>query len=364
MFKRALSLILKTIVITFTATLTLGIGFIAMIVFLVALGAGLASGGKEVAENDTLEQYQYRHGDEDAGTQFVSIPINGVIMGEQQSTDEFFSNFVTEGVVYGYDIKEQLQDLAAENEVKGVILEINSPGGTIFGSQAIADGVKEYKEKTGKPVIAYVASMAASGGYWVAASADEIIADHGTTLGSIGVILGPFKYYDGVMSEDDGILMGGVETKNGITSEYITAGKYKDLGNPYRKLTEEERAILQEGVDNSYNTFVKYVSERRKIDTEVVKNNLGALAYDDIQAKELQLIDEIGSKDEAYQRLATLANVQSYQIIQKSGTGSFWEMLQEASSQFRSDKQVEASCLFEKHSLLLAYYGDVNSLCR
>lgn len=364
MFKRLLTLIAKTTVITITVCLSLGIGFVAMLVFLFALGAGIASGGQEVAEIDGLEMYDYHYGDKDADARFVSIPINGVIMGEQQSTDEFFSNFVTEGIVYGYEVKEQLQELANEEDVAGVVLEINSPGGTIFGSQAIADGVKEYKEKTGKPVVAYVASVAASGGYWVAASADEIIADHGTTLGSIGVILGPFKYYDGVVSEDGGILMGGIETENGITTEYITAGKYKDAGNPYRELTSEERAILQEGVDNSYNTFVSYVAERRKIDEAAVRDTIGALPYDDIKSVELKLSDATGNKDQAYDRLAELAKISDYKIIQRSGTGSFWEMLQEATFGFGSEKTVQSGCLFEKHSLLLAYYGDVRALCR
>lgn len=363
MIKRALALIAKTFLITFTAVITLGIGFVASMIVLMVIVAGLAAGASNSEKVASLDNYSFHAGTKEADATFVSIPINGVILGEDQTVDDIFS-FVTEGVVYGYDVKEELIKLAEEPDVDGIILEVNSPGGTIFGTQAIVDGVKAYKEKTNKPVIAYVGSTAASGGYWAAVSADEIIADHGTVLGSIGVILGPFKYYDGVVSEDGGLLTGGITTENGISTEYITAGKYKDLGNPNRKLSDEERSILQDSVNNSYNSFASYVSERRGIPKETIVNQLGALIYDDIQAKNLKLSDATGNRDEAYKRLATITNQQTFEILQKKPSDSFWSSFSEVTQRFAPQQAATKGCLFDKHSVLLAYYGDLSALCR
>lgn len=362
MLRKILVLIGKTIIVATTTLIILGFGFVFSIILMIALGVGLSSAG-ETTEKESLNDYTYYYGKENADTTFVSVPINGVILGDNHDTDEFFSALVTEGIVYGYEVKEQLQALAKEESVDGIILEINSPGGTIYGTQAIVDGVKEYKEKTNKPVIAFVGSTAASGGYWAAASADEIIADHGTVLGSIGVIVGPFKYYDTVVSENGGLLMGGVETENGITTEYITAGKYKDLGNPYRELTDEERGILQESVNNSYQTFVSYVAEKRGISVETITNTIGGLVYDDIQAVKLGLSNATGSKDEAYLHLATKTNASEFQILQKNDADSFWSSFKQASSLFKDEPSIQGKCLFEQHSQLLAYYGDASALC-
>ncbi len=95
-----------------------------------------------------------------------------------------------------------------------------------------------------------------------------------------------------------------------------------------------------------------------------MRDTIGALPYDDMKSVELKLSDAIGNKDQAYDRLAELAKVSDYKIIQRSGTGSFWEMFQEAAFRFGPEKTVQSNCLFEKHSLLLAYYGDIRALCR
>jgi protease IV len=107
----------------------------------------------------------------------------------------------------------------------GVVLEINSPGGAICGARAIADDVSYYRSKAKKPIYAHVEGLAA---YWAASAADKVIADYGSDIGSIGVIMGPFKYYNTVVNEDSGLFDGGVITQNGIESVSITAGKPKD----------------------------------------------------------------------------------------------------------------------------------------
>lgn len=361
MFKKGILLAVKTAIIAFSATFFLGLGFLFSVIFIGGFIGGLADNENDESV-DSLAEYHHLYGKEDSDAKFVSIPINGVVMGEQQPGDELFTSFMPEGIVYGYDVKKQLVELADEKNVKGIILEIHSPGGTIFGSQAIVDGINIYQEKTNKPVIAYVGSMAASGGYWIAAAADTIVADHGTSLGSIGVILGPFKYYDGVVSENGGLLAGGVETQNGISTEYITAGTSKDLGNPYRQLTDQERTILQDSVNNSYNLFVNLVAHERELTPEQVRT-LGALIYDDVQALNNKLIDQIGNKDEAYDQLARAANVSEFEILRRDSSSSFWDYLQEAKILAKSRSTSSQSCLFGSHTQALAFYGDAGSLC-
>jgi protease-4 len=247
-------------------------------------------------------------GNKNSNNELLTISISGVIMGEPEPADDWLTG-LSSGITYGYQVKEQLAKAADDPKIKGIFLYINSPGGTIFGSNAILEGVSEYKKKTGRPVIAFVSGMAASGGYWSSLASDQIIADTGTTIGSIGVIFGPFKYYDSVVSEDGGILTGGVVTEKGIHTTYITGGRSKDIGNPYRQLKAEEVATLQNMVNQSYDQFVGKVAQYRGIAPDVIKNQIGALIYSEQQAQTLQLIDGVGSKESTYLLLAQKANL-------------------------------------------------------
>lgn len=296
---------IKTSVLVFVAVWSFFTALFSGLLFLMflGLGIGLAAMGGEIGKSSSF-MMEYVAGNVEADHQFVSIPIEGVILGERLEADILFEFLSDVGVTYGYEVKGQLVALAQDESVDGIILEIHSPGGTLYGTQAIIDGITEFKKVTGKPVYAYIGSVAASGGYWVAASADRIIADAGTTIGSIGVIMGPFKYYDQVMSESEGLLGLAVDTKNGVTTEYITSGKSKDLGNPYRKMTDEERGVLQAGTDLAYQSFVSFIADQRNIASEKITEQIGALAYGEHQAKDLDLIDELGSKESTYILLA------------------------------------------------------------
>lgn len=298
--------LIKTSVMVFVVVWSFFTALFSGFLFLVFLGMGigLATSGSEIGDYNTQPSLEFVAGEHDANHKIVAIPIEGIILGESLDSDGFFDFISDIGITYGYDVKELLLALAQDKSIDGIILEVHSPGGTLFGTQAIIDGVNEFKRATGKPVYAYIGSVGASGGYWVASSGDKIVADAGTTIGSIGVIMGPFKYYDQVMSESGGIFGTSVDTQNGITTEYITAGNHKDLGNPYREMTDEERQVLQRGTDLAYQTFVEFVAESRDMTNQKVIDQIGALAYSEHQAKELGLIDELGSREGAYLLLA------------------------------------------------------------
>lgn len=255
--------------------------------------------------------------------QILVVPINGVIL-DNNSQDSL--SFFTTAATYGYEIKDILHKAAAEGKIKAVLLEINSPGGTITGSKAIADGVAYYRQQTGKPVYAHIMGMGASGAYWSAASSDYIIADAGSLVGSIGVILGPFKYYKNVIAEQSGL--DSVTTSGGIETYYITSGSSKDVGSSDRQMSTEERKILQTGTDDAYQEFVSFISERRNISKVTITDKIKALPYGEQQALKLGLIDKTGSLDDAFTLLAEKAGLdEGYQVIRVQSKSDFWSLL-------------------------------------
>lgn len=307
-------------------------------------------------------KYDYQSGLASSENKLLVIPIHGVILTEP-STDPLAALFETD-ITYGYTIKEALKKAAADEAIKGVYLHIDSPGGTVTGSKAIADGLAEYRKKTGKPVYAYISGTAASGSYWAAVAADQVIADTGTSIGSIGVIFGPFKYYDTVTSEDGGILLGGVVTEKGIETTYITAGRSKDLGNPFRQLTEDEKTSLQQSVEDVYKVFVDHVAASRAMSPEAVTNSLGAMIYSEQQALQLKMIDAIGTRESVETALVEKAGIQGddYQMVAVTQAGNVWSSLMGVSQLWMPKKSVISGCPLSR--VVLAYHGDVTALCR
>src|SRR5258706_2295181 len=267
---------------------------------------------------DSSENYESVFGSKESENKILSLNISGVIMGDQNSQNDVFGTLNT-NTISGYVVKQQLITASKDPTIKGVVLEISSPGGTIFGSRAIEEGVEYYKEKTHKPVYTFVSGLAASGGYMASLASDKIFADYGSAVGSIGVIYGPFKYYDKVLSEDNGLLEGGVVTQNGIQQFTFTAGKYKDFGNPYRKMTQTEIDSTQKTVDNEYDNFVTLVSDMRHIPASTIKGTLGALVYDNKTAQEFNLIDGTLNRERTYDLLASKAGIKNedFQVIRK-----------------------------------------------
>jgi len=286
--------------------------------------AYLIGNGSEFSQSPKSSQeldYDYSYGNASSKNNLLSIPIKGIILDTKPDQGGFLS-LISQEATYGYDVKDQLYKASKDNSIKGIILEISSPGGTISGANAISEGVKYFRDQTGKPVIAHVMGMAASGAYWSASSTDLIIADAGSLSGSIGVIFGPFQEYNTVLGLDT------VLTKDGIDEYYITGGGSKDVGNPLRKMTIEEKDLLQKGIDNEYNIFVDFVAQRRNIPAKTIKENIKASIYDNQKAIELKLIDESGSLDYAYQTLATKAGVESdFQIVKIKSDIDFWSSI-------------------------------------
>lgn len=339
----------------------LGIG---MVMLIATIGAAAGASDNSAAAQTRLGATEFVDGSPRSKNSLLVVEVNGLILGEQENAGGLFNSL--SGVTYGYDVRDTLLKAAKDNAIKGVILEMNTPGGTIFGAQAIADGVRAYREQTGKPVLAFVKGLSASGGMWAMAPANRILADYGSIIGSIGVILGPIAFYDGVTATDGGILGGGVTTRNGIEYTNITAGRGKDMGSPYRRLTDEERTVLQTGVNNSYNEFVRHIAATRNLSEDVIRNQIGALIYDNQTAQSLGLIDGTAGRRQAYEEAARLANLSAddWKAVRVEGVGGIWSALLGAAGlpAPAAAPRSETSCL--PPNMVLAYYGDPASICR
>lgn len=184
-------------------------------------------------------------------------------------------------------IKEELKMATRDKHVKAIILRINSPGGTVTASDMIYHEIEQFKKNTAIKVVACIMDLGASGGYYVAASADRIIAHPTTVTGSIGVIM--------LNLSVEGLLQ-----KIGITDTSIKTGEYKDMGSPLKTMTEEERRIFQGIMDSLYERFLTAITENRKeLPLEKLRSLADGRIYTAQQALENGLIDQIGYLDEA-----------------------------------------------------------------
>ena len=191
---------------------------------------------------------------------------------------------------------EEIEKAKLDKNIKGILLVVNSPGGAVAPSVELAYAIKELKAI--KPVVAYASGVIASGSYYASIWANKIVANPGSMVGSIGVIM------QGVNAEE-------LMTKIGISTQTVKAGKYKESGTPTRKWFDYEEKQLQSVIDDTYNMFITDVAGARNLD---VKNHTlfaDAKIFTAKQAKEVGLVDEVATISFAQDSLATLAKVET-----------------------------------------------------
>ncbi|HTY79592.1 MAG TPA: signal peptide peptidase SppA [Candidatus Bathyarchaeia archaeon] len=198
-------------------------------------------------------------------------------------------------IVDGAAAVRELREHEENPAVKAVILRINSPGGVVAPTQEIFGAIQRVR-KAGKPVIASLGAVAASGGYYVAAACDRIYANPGTLTGSIGVVM--------QMANIEGLLK-----KVGVDYVVVKAGTYKDVGNFARAMTPEERKILQALLDDVYSQFVDAVAEGRGLDRKEVLAFADGRIYSGQQAQALKMVDDLGGFEDAVEAAGKLANI-------------------------------------------------------
>lgn len=222
------------------------------------------------------------------------INIDGPIACGFESRDSLFGQA---GVVTSGSIMRQIREAASDSSVKGIVLRIDSGGGSATAAEEIGRELMRYKEKTQKPIVASLGNMGTSAAYWIAVCASDKIYANATTLtGSIGVYM-PYMNTEELFK------------KIGLATNKIKSGPYKDIMSSDRPMTPEEQAILQNIVDEIYGHFVAVVAAGRKMEESKVRQLADGRIYTGVQAKNLGLIDEIGDYYDALAAAGTLANI-------------------------------------------------------
>lgn len=227
-------------------------------------------------------------------------------------------------IVSSEKIVEELNDYAEDSSIKAIVIRVDSPGGGVVASQEIFNAVRNAK-KSGKKIVVSMGAVAASGGYYVAAPADKIVANPGTLTGSIGVIM-EFATIEKLLE------------KIGVKGMVIKAGEYKDIGSPLRDMTEQERRLLQGVMDDVHSQFIQAVAEGRGLPLGSVQAIADGRIFTGRQAMDLKLVDQLGDLEESIQTAAALAGIKGKpKIIKKEKKIPFFELMKEESSAWIAD---------------------------
>jgi protease IV len=272
---------------------------IAIGIFCIVLGLSLIPNNLEMPEKSEMKISADANWDRkllsSSTPVLLKIDIEGVI-GTLDLQGEKFKNLLL----------DSRSGVLAKDRVKGILLYVNTPGGTATDSSTIYHLLKAYKEKYSVPIFAFVDGMCASGGMYISSSADQIYATPDSIVGSVGVRLGPTFNFSQAME------------KIGVGSLTLTEGKNKDALNPFRPWKEGEAQPLQAALADEYNQFVGVVTQSRKqLDKNKLINEYGANVFAASKAMQLGYIDHVTADyNEALTALAKAANIEgSYQVV-------------------------------------------------
>ncbi len=260
-------------------------------------------------------------GKQGAKDKIVRLDLEGII--SSMDTGGFLENALPS--VEG--IKQSLDQALADKDVKAIVLRINSPGGEVTASDIIYAAVK--KAASQKPVVVYMDSVAASGGYYVACGATKVIASETTLTASIGVIMESMNYHE---------LFG----KVGLASQTFTSGAFKDTLSGARPMRDDEKVYIQNLVDTMYDRFLGIVSEARGVPKDVLKSTVAdGRVVTGRQALDAKLVDQIGYIEDAYILAKSLGAAPDAAVVKYQSIPSLFGMLGLASSKAAAPAKVE-----------------------
>lgn len=214
------------------------------------------------------------------------VPLNGII------TTGNSGSLFGESTINSKKIIKLIDKINKKEEIKAVIFEIDSPGGSPVASEEIASAIKQLN----KTKIAVIREIGASGGYWIASAADKIFASKMSITGSIGVIASRLEF-------------SGLLQNYNITYKRLVAGKYKDAGSQFKEMTDEEQKLFQNILDKLHEYFINTVAENRNLSIDKVKELATGFVFLGEEAKDLGLIDEIGNRDDAIRFIENKLNI-------------------------------------------------------
>ncbi|MCS6848520.1 MAG: signal peptide peptidase SppA [Anaerolineae bacterium] len=260
-----------------------------MLTSLVGFGASLGTaGGASMAASGTTIVPRHISGPL-TGPAVAVISVNGPIVSGE--APEFDLTGPTAVAASG-NIARLIRQAARDSQVKAILLRVDSPGGSVIGSDEIYHALKQ----ANKPVVVHMGALAASGGYYVSMAADHIVAHPDTLTGSIGVI-SEFTNIEGLYE------------KLGLKSTVIKSGEFKDFGNPTSPFTEEDRKLWQAVIDETYESFVRIIADNRGMTVEEVKRLADGRIYTGRQAYALKLVDQLGYFEDAVNEAASRGGI-------------------------------------------------------
>lgn len=222
----------------------------------------------------------------------------------------------------------RLRALAEQKDVKAIVLDINSPGGSVGAVQELYSNILRVRREKKLPVVAVFGDVAASGGYYIAAACDKVIAHPGSLTGSIGVIFS-VQNFEGLLG------------KVGVKVDPVKSGKHKDIGSPARPMTPEERKILQSLIDDAYDQFTVAISSGRNLPIERVRELADGRIYSGRQALEAGLVDALGDTQDALELAAKLGGIRGKPRVKRDADG-LGDLLQLLESRLPSTRSLES----------------------
>jgi protease IV len=221
---------------------------------------------------------------------------------------------LTEPIIDSQEIVRQFKKYRENRSVRAIVFRVDSPGGGVSASQEIYEEVRKTRQ-SGKPVVVSMGSVAASGGYYVSCGATTIVANPGTLTGSIGVIF-QFLHFSELMN------------KIGIDASTFKTGKFKDIGSPFRKTTEDEKKFFDQLLGDVYDQFVTVVATERKLDRKIVVGYADGRVFTGRQARVYGLVDTLGTYEDALNIAAKLGDIKGKpKVVKEHKLKSFVERL-------------------------------------
>ncbi|MHC4896587.1 MAG: signal peptide peptidase SppA [Planctomycetota bacterium] len=271
-----------------------------LFLFVGLVGSASGLGGYPADDEAGYQVVVVAHKDADADARILRVPIIGAI-------SENLSPVIGAGGGTVSQVRRALKLAGGDETIKGVILEINSPGGGVTDSDEIWRLIKEFRAEKEKPVMAFFGDVAASGGYYIAAACDKIVARPTTITGSIGVIISTYDVSQALEKL-------GIKSVNLVSSHT----PYKTILSPTRPMTEDERQKIVTIVDEMYQRFVDVVDEGRpRLSRDEVQALANGLIYSANQALDNGLVDMLADANEAYEEMCRMISVEEAQVIEQ-----------------------------------------------
>ncbi len=272
-----------------------------LLLFIGAIAYGFSQLGKTFTTESTptIDEIVVRG----TGTNKIALlKLHGVIMQDGLADP-------ASGIISATSVKAMIDKAKSDDQVKAVILDIDSPGGSVVPSVQIYEALKDLDQA--KPIVAlYSGEVAASGAVYLSMGARKIVSYPETLTGSIGVIA---EFFD----------LSGLMEKYGVRQNVIKSGQFKDIGNPARAMTDAEEQLLQGLIDETYDQFVSVIVENRALAENTVREFADGRIFSGTQALELGMVDGLGDQDEAEQLAKELAGITEAQIVEYEEPLSF-----------------------------------------